>query len=228
MKQLCERTGLSRQAIHFYIKKGLVRPGIKGGKTSAEYTDEHIDRILLIRRMREEQFLPLEVIRATLDSRDKGFSAAQRQLLAEVRKKFGSPESQARQLPTLGLKTVSNRTGVAQGEVEELLESGLLRGHKDADGGWRIQRDDLWLVESWAELSGLGLGSAEGFRPRQLEMFRVCLETLVKAEAALLSTMLAGLRPEKISDIVERSLPATAKLLAGFHERAIRAFLEEL
>ena len=99
MKDLCERTGMSRQAIHFYIRKGLVPPGIKRSKTSAEYTEKHVERILLVRRMQEEQFLPLDAIKATLDERDKAFSPPQRRLSRSYRVKYCSFQVFAGPLP---------------------------------------------------------------------------------------------------------------------------------
>ena len=38
MKDLCEASGLPRQAIHFYIQQGLLPPGQKTGRNMAWYT----------------------------------------------------------------------------------------------------------------------------------------------------------------------------------------------
>lgn len=37
MKDLCELTGLGRQAIHFYIQRELLPPGYKTGRNMAYY-----------------------------------------------------------------------------------------------------------------------------------------------------------------------------------------------
>ena len=60
MKDLCESSGLPRQAIHFYIQQGLLPPGRKTGRNMAWYTDEHIERLRLIKKLQHEQFLPLK------------------------------------------------------------------------------------------------------------------------------------------------------------------------
>jgi DNA-binding transcriptional MerR regulator len=60
MKDLCEATGLPRQAIHFYIQQELLPPGRKTGRNMAWYTDEHIERLHLIKKLQHEQFLPLK------------------------------------------------------------------------------------------------------------------------------------------------------------------------
>lgn len=59
---LSEMTGTSRETIHFYLRKGLLPKPQKGGRTSAFYGDEHVERLRSIRRLREEKYLPLAVI----------------------------------------------------------------------------------------------------------------------------------------------------------------------
>ena len=66
MRDLCARTGLSRQAIHFYVAQGLVEAPKKTGRTMGYYTEAHVERILLVRRLQEEHFLPLKAIRAMI------------------------------------------------------------------------------------------------------------------------------------------------------------------
>ncbi len=73
MKDLCERTGLLRQVIHFYIQQGLVPEGHKTGRNMAYYGEEHVERILLVRRLQHERFLPLRAIKALLNEQDEAF-----------------------------------------------------------------------------------------------------------------------------------------------------------
>lgn len=228
MKQLCEKTGMTRQAIHFYIKKGLVQPGIKHGQTSAEYTEDHVARILLIRRMREEEFLPLEAIRAALDSRDRGFSPAQRRVLADVRRKFSSQSKPRRQRPTVAAITASKRSGAHSEDIDELVQAGLVRGSLDDKGKMRIDREDLWILDCWSELSQLGFAEDLGFSPADIGMYKACIDALVRTEAELLTNKLADMEPERITEMIERALPVLATLLARLHERAVRDFLHEL
>ncbi|MEM6956901.1 MAG: MerR family transcriptional regulator, partial [Myxococcota bacterium] len=60
MRDLCKASGLERQAIHFYIQQGLLPPGIKTGRNTAVYSSEHVERLHLIRQLKEERFLPLK------------------------------------------------------------------------------------------------------------------------------------------------------------------------
>ena len=85
MKDLCETTGLPRQAIHFYIQQGLLPPGQKTGRNMAWYADEHLDRLRLIKKLQHEQFLPLKAIKALFDGEDGVFSPRQHAFLAGVK-----------------------------------------------------------------------------------------------------------------------------------------------
>lgn len=68
MAELCAETGVPRETIHFYLREGLVPRPRKGGRTIAYYDETHVERLRTIRRLREEKYLPLAVIRRLLDA----------------------------------------------------------------------------------------------------------------------------------------------------------------
>jgi DNA-binding transcriptional MerR regulator len=69
MKDLEARTGLTRQAIHFYLREGLLPEPERPKRNVAHYSEEHVDRIKLIKRLQEEKFLPLGVIKTCCRTR---------------------------------------------------------------------------------------------------------------------------------------------------------------
>jgi len=46
--------GVSTSTIHYYVKEGLLPRPLKSGKTMAYYSDEHLERLQLIKRLRQE------------------------------------------------------------------------------------------------------------------------------------------------------------------------------
>src|SRR5258708_5855632 len=68
MAELARRSGVTRETIHFYFREGLLRRAEKGGLTVAYYGEEHLERLRIIRRLREEKYLPIAVIRRLLHS----------------------------------------------------------------------------------------------------------------------------------------------------------------
>jgi DNA-binding transcriptional MerR regulator len=63
MRELERASGISRETIRFYIREGLLPEPERSHRNSATYTDEHLARLLAIRRLKDERFLPLSVIR---------------------------------------------------------------------------------------------------------------------------------------------------------------------
>lgn len=61
VSELAQKAGVTKRTIHYYISKGLLLPP-KGNGVNSVYTDEHLDRLLLIKKLQEE-YMPLNVIR---------------------------------------------------------------------------------------------------------------------------------------------------------------------
>lgn len=61
VSELALKAGVTKRTIHYYISKGLLLPP-KGNGVNSVYTEEHLDRILLIKKLQEE-YMPLNVIR---------------------------------------------------------------------------------------------------------------------------------------------------------------------
>ena len=87
MKDLTRETGLPRETIHFYIAQGLLPPGTKTGRNTAEYGPGHLLRLQRIRDLQAKHFLPLRAIKALLEDElaSENLTPEQEQLLARVR-----------------------------------------------------------------------------------------------------------------------------------------------
>ncbi len=70
VSELAERSGLTVQTIKFYIREGLLPRGTATAATQAEYGAEHLDRLRLIRALREVAELPVAAIRPVVDALD--------------------------------------------------------------------------------------------------------------------------------------------------------------
>ncbi len=78
LTDLADRAGVSIRTVRYYIQQGLLS-GPEARGPGAHYSDEHLDRILLIKRLQKEH-LPLAEIRRVIDS-----SAAEVQAPASAR-----------------------------------------------------------------------------------------------------------------------------------------------
>jgi DNA-binding transcriptional MerR regulator len=84
MAELARASGVSRDTIHYYLREGLLPKPIKGGRTVSYYDDSHLERLRLIRRLREEKYLPVAVIRRLVDAGPDGPHDRDLDTLADV------------------------------------------------------------------------------------------------------------------------------------------------
>lgn len=66
MKELSATSGVSVATIKFYAREGLLHPGRAVSATQAEYDDTHLDRLRLIRVLREVGEMPLARIESVI------------------------------------------------------------------------------------------------------------------------------------------------------------------
>ena len=61
VSELADKAGVTKRTIHYYISKGLLIPP-EGSGVNSLYNDEHLQRILLIKKLQAE-YMPLNKIR---------------------------------------------------------------------------------------------------------------------------------------------------------------------
>jgi DNA-binding transcriptional MerR regulator len=254
MKDLCDMSGLGRQAIHFYIREGLLPEGHKTGRNMAYYTQAHVDRLRMIRRLQDEQFLPLKAIRAVLsayeDDEEVGgealagegaFSPAQQRLIAAVQKRLRTTLGDGHPEQTTPVAPLLQRLGIEPQDFIELVELGLIaiadgksgKGKRGRSPAARLadahmRQDDVWLIEILASLRTLGLSRELGFLPSDLTIIDDAVSALFRKETKLLRKRLAHVDADTAAMLVEHALPIMNQLLVRLHEAKIRNFIAAL
>ena len=66
LAQLSERSGVSTATIKYYLREGLLAPGRQINSTTAEYDEEHLRRLKLIRAMIQIGRVPVATVREVL------------------------------------------------------------------------------------------------------------------------------------------------------------------
>ena len=61
VSELADKAGVTKRTIHYYISKGLLLPP-EGNGVNSTYNQEHLERILLIKKLQSE-YMPLNKIR---------------------------------------------------------------------------------------------------------------------------------------------------------------------
>jgi len=225
MKDLCEATGLDRQTIHFYISKGLVPEGKKTGRNMAYYSEQHLDRLRLVRQLQHERFLPLKAIRALLDGETDAFTKEQQGLLRDLKVRL-APVVGAPSQPVEGID-VGPLLAVHQtrlDELETLAEMGLCTLER-RDGTTKIAPADTWVIETWGALRAAGLSEELGFQASDLKVHEAAISQLFGHETELLLSRLGHLPAEQIATIIARALPAIHTLFVRYHLAKARMLL---
>ena len=66
ISELAERADVPVATVRHYLREGLLPEPVKTSKNMAYYPPEFVERIRLIKRLQEERFMPLRVIREVL------------------------------------------------------------------------------------------------------------------------------------------------------------------
>lgn len=204
MAELAERSGVSPATIKHYLREGLLGDSEKIVKTSrnmAWYPPEFVERLRLIKRLQEERFMPLKVIREVLDDEDRVIEAA------------------------LAGRTDGRR--VPRGDVEarlpaevldRLAEIGVLT--PDDDG---YDAEDARIVDAIVRFRAGGYVQALGFTVYDTLRYREALEPLVEKEVDVLLERLAG--QADAADIVAAGADPLRELLGAMHSKLLLAEL---
>ena len=91
ISELSEAASVTTRTIRYYVAEGLLAPPEKGGR-GATYNEEHLARLQLIRRLKEE-YLPLQEIAALMRGLDR---RAVMDLLEQKQRTSVAPRSSAK------------------------------------------------------------------------------------------------------------------------------------
>jgi DNA-binding transcriptional MerR regulator len=216
MAELAERSGVARETIHFYLREGLLPRPRKGGKTVAYYDEEHLERLRTIRRLREEKYLPLAVIKRLLES---PVAAAESDIdvLAEVLH-LGAPLGEAR-----SGKRLREPSGEARKVAQEL---GLLGGAGTFEG--EVDPADLRVLAVVEEALGLA-PAARALTLADLEVCAADMTALVTREAELFFD--AVLRSGDVGGSIaalREGRGAVARFITAYRDRMLRRIVDDL
>lgn len=108
ISELAERADVPVATVRHYLREGLLPEPVKTSKNMAYYPPEFVDRIRQIKRLQEEQFMPLRVIREAL--------LADRTPQTELLERFDLPARALDRLAEVGVLSPDER-GYSRADV---------------------------------------------------------------------------------------------------------------
>ena len=220
MSELAERSGVSPGTIRYYLREGLLGEGSEVVRTSrnmAYYPPEYVERIALIKRLQEERFMPLRVIKAALREEPERVKALIELEDRILERALASAEEHSR----VSRKLVQERYGVPRNVLDRLADIGVLTPNQRG-----YDKDDLNIIEAIATFRAGGYEEALGFTVYDTLRYREALEPLVEQEVRALLQRLAGeVEVERAMEIVAAGVEPLRELIGAMHSKLLLAEL---
>jgi len=218
MRDLERESGVGRETIRYYIREGLLPEPQRKSRNSALYDEKHVSLLKTIKRLQDERYLPLAVIKSLLDNEAESVPLAPAlfpqldALLAARVHEGAAPE------PLAALKA---RLDLEPEFAEGHLATGMIS--VDADGNVSVR--DAKLLATLKHLSDVGFGSQNGFVPEHMRFFVELMEWVVAQEMRLFFGQLAGQVGEaEAADMALDGINIINDVMAQLHIRgALRA-----
>jgi DNA-binding transcriptional MerR regulator len=200
MSELAERSGVSAGTIKHYLREGLLGTQddvVRTSRNMAYYPPEFVERVQLIKRLQEERFMPLRVIRELLDRAIED-RESRRVSRARVRASYDLPQNVLARLEELGVLTPN------------------ARGY-DAD--------DVAIIAAIARFRAGGYEQAIGFTVYDTLRYREALEPLVQEEVRVLLDRLAGVEADRAVELISSGAEPLRELVGAMHSKLMLAEL---
>lgn len=214
---LAQHSGVPSRTIRFYNTQGLLPAPIMRGRV-AYYEQEHVIVLRIIRELKEQQHLPLEVIKALLNIRAQ-HGDMQMNLALKQRFARGLSNTHEQQI-RLSKAELASRCGVSLEHIDDLTSQELLFP-QEIDGEVVYTGDDVQLLELYQHFEQLGL-------PLSLPaLIRFQLKQLVRSEIAAYEQHVIprwrkeGLSLEEQTEQFEHMLLLADTLLSVMHKKLL-------
>lgn len=224
MKDLIEKTGISRETIHFYLTEGLLPEPKKTSKNMSWYSQEHVNRLNTIKELQEKQFLPLKAIKVILNNvTDHNFTQEQELLINEIKEKLFSQEKEATSL-AINLKELTKQLKLSKNEVEELKEIGFISNKENNDF---ITKEEKELIEGWVKIRELGVSKENGICPQDFQLINNTVSYLFEQELSLITKKLWNMKYEQAITLIDEAVPVVNSMFALLHKKKIKEFITQ-
>jgi DNA-binding transcriptional MerR regulator len=216
ISELSERSGVSAPTIRHYVREGLLPEPVRTSRNMAYYPPEFVQRIELIRRLQEERFMPLRVIKEVIHDdpdRVRALIELEDRILERALAKADERRVSARQ--------VRERYDIPANVLGRLADIGVLTPTRSGYG-----QDDVKIIEAIASFRAGGYEEELGFTIYDTLRYRKALEPLVEEEVRAALERLAGeVEVERAAQIIAAGAEPLRELIGAVHSKLLLAEL---
>jgi DNA-binding transcriptional MerR regulator len=220
MSELAERSGVGAATIKHYLREGLLGDGsdiVRTSRNMAWYPPDYAERIALIKRLQEERFMPLRVIR-DLVSEDP--DRARR--LIELEDRILEQAAIAGETSRVSKTRVRETYDVPANVLARLEEIGVLT---PSSRGY--DRDDVAIIEAISRFRAGGYEQSLGFTVYDTLRYREALTPLVEEEVRVLLERLPGrVEVDRAVQIISSGDEPLRDLIGAMHSKLLLTALK--
>jgi len=219
MSELAERSGVGAPTIKHYLREGLLGDGsdvVRTSRNMAWYPVAYVERIALIKRLQEERFMPLRVIRDLLAA-----DPERARRMIELEDRILEQARLAGERGRVSRAQVRDAYDVPANVLARLEEIGVLtptsRGYDS---------DDVAIIEAISRFRAGGYEQALGFTVYDTLRYRQALEPLVEEEVRVLLERLPGrVEVDRALQIIASGDEPLRDLVGAMHAKLLLAAL---
>ena len=219
MSELAERSGVSAGTIKHYLREGLLPEPVRTSRNMAYYPPEFVERIRLIKRLQEERFMPLRLIKGVIDA-----DPARAHAMVELEDRILERAAAAREEGRISATEVRRRYDLPQNVLDRLEELGVLTPNRRG-----YETDDVKIIEAIGRFRAGGYDEAIGFTVYDTLRYREALQPLVEEEVRVLLERLAGeVDVDRAAEIMASGREPLRDLVGAMHSKLLAAELQRV
>jgi len=218
MRELEQRSGVGRETIRYYIGMGLLPEPTRPKPNVADYDEEHVRRLGVIKRLQAERYLPLGFIKQVLDRRTSGEIEAVPGLDAMLATSLGLAGG-----PT-PMDEAPAQAGLTPAELEVLVRDGVV---DTADGA--LSALDLAVAKAWGRVKAAGYSPEAGFFAEDASIYVEALAPLARREIERFYGRLTGSgTTEDFARLAQDGIEIINELIALIRTRTLLKLVAEM
>lgn len=228
MRDVCARTGLTRSAIHHYIREGVLPAPRKTGRNTALYDEEFVRRAELVKALQERTHMPLASIREALNELPEGAAVSVDPERFTVVTRAVSDTLRLASEQELSKRELAARTGLKPQQIDALAAAKLIEPIQKGRET-RYSPLDVQIVLAYSRIAAAGASADRGFggSSQIVKAYRTYLTELARVEAKEMLRMMPALAEIDADAFVREVSEPLGEFIAALHRKAlVRAIAE--
>lgn len=225
MRELAEASGVPAATIKHYLREGLLPEPVKTSRNMAYYPIDFADRIKLVKRLQEDRFMPLKVIKELLDSAgDDGPERLQK--MVELEDRILERALRGQESKSLSAAQVKRRFELPDEVLARLEELDVITP-SDRNGRRVYGPEDVQIIEAIARMRASGFTESLGFTVYDSLIYKENLERMVREEARVLVERIAGrMDVDEAAELIASGVEPVRDLIAALRAKLLVAELK--